>query len=410
MLYNMYEMNHAAMAPWRAAVHMGLNFLQSSANPWSSLAPTRALSASLELFERATRRFGKPSFGLHHAVVDEVEVALHEVSLLQKPFMSLLNFKKEWPQETPAKAQEKLLIVAPMSGHYATLLRGTVEALLPHFDVFITDWADARTVPLASGSFDLEDYVDYVMETLERLGPGVHVMAVCQPSVPVLAAVSLLNARSEAYAPKSMILIGGPIDTRCNPTGVNKLAKEKGSDWFRRNVIMKVPFPHAGFMRDVYPGFLQLTGFMTMNLDRHLDAHRQLFWHLVEGDEESADRRTEFYDEYMAVMDLTAEFYLQTVDRVFIHHNLPKGTYSHRGALVEPAKITTTALMTIEGERDDISGVGQTQAAHALCSGLPEDKKLHHLEMGVGHYGVFSGSRFRKDIVPQIVEFIHKNV
>jgi poly(3-hydroxybutyrate) depolymerase len=409
MLYNMYEMNHAAMGPLRAAADMGLSFWQSAANPWSSSAPAKAISASLELFERATRRFGKPAFNLHETVIGETEVNIREQVLLHRPFMSLLHFTKIWPQDATAKPQPKLLIVAPMSGHYATLLRGTVEAMLPHFDVYITDWADARTVPLAQGKFDLEDYVDYIIETLELLGPGVNVMAVCQPSVPVMVAVSLLNARAARYAPSSMILMGGPIDTRRNPTAVNKLAEEKGSDWFRKNVIMKVPFPHAGFMRDVYPGFLQLTGFMTMNLDRHMDAHRQLFWHLVEGDEDSAERHTDFYDEYMSVMDLTAEFYLQTVDRVFIHHDLPMGSYMHRGSLVEPSKITTTALMTIEGERDDISGVGQTEAAHDICTGLPAEKKQHHLQLGVGHYGVFSGSRFRKEVVPMIVDFVGKN-
>jgi poly(3-hydroxybutyrate) depolymerase len=409
MLYNMYEMNHAALGPWRAAADMGLNFWQNPSNPWSSTSTAKAMSASLELFERATRRFGKPAFGLPETIVGDTAVDIREQILLQKHFGSLLHFNKVWPEGSSPVAQQKLFIVAPMSGHYATLLRGTVEAMLPHFDVYITDWADARTVPLSHGKFDLEDYVDYLIEMLQVLGPGVNIMAVCQPSVPVMAAVSLLNARSESYAPKSMILMGGPIDTRRNPTAVNKLAKEKGADWFRQNVIMKVPFPHAGFMRDVYPGFLQLTGFMTMNLDRHLDAHRQLFWHLVEGDGESADRRTEFYDEYMSVMDLTAEFYLQTVDRVFIHHDLPNGSYMHRGALIEPSRITTTALMTIEGERDDISGVGQTEAAHDLCTGLPAEKKLHHLQLGVGHYGVFSGSRFRNDIVPMIVKFVAAN-
>ena len=409
MLYNMYEFNHAALGPWRAAADMGLNFWQSPANPWSSTGTAKAMSASLELFERATRRFGKPAFGLPETTIGDVTVVINEQKLWQKPFASLLHFNKIWPEGASPVAQEKLLIVAPMSGHYATLLRGTVEAMLPHFDVYITDWADARTVPLSQGKFDLEDYVDYLIEMLQVLGSGVNLMAVCQPSVPVMAAVSLLNARAESFTPKSMILMGGPIDTRRNPTAVNKLAEEKGSDWFRKNVVMKVPFPHAGFMRDVYPGFLQLTGFMTMNLDRHLDAHRQLFWHLVEGDGESADRRTEFYDEYMSVMDLTAEFYLQTVDRVFIHHDLPNGSYTHRGALIEPSKITKTALMTIEGERDDISGVGQTEAAHDLCTGLPAEKKLHHLQLGVGHYGVFSGSRFRKDIVPMIVSFVASN-
>ena len=409
MLYNLYEMNHAALAPWRAAADMGLNFWQNPVNPWSSTSTGRAMSASLELFERATRRFAKPSFGLKETAVGGVTVTIQEQILLHKPFVSLLHFSKVWPEKKKTKAQEKLLIVAPMSGHYATLLRGTVEALLPHFDVYVTDWADARTVPVSVGKFDLEDYVDHLIEMLEVLGGGVNVMAVCQPSVPVLAAVSLLNAKADKNTPKTMILMGGPIDTRRNPTAVNKLAEEKGADWFRQNVIMKVPFPHAGFMRDVYPGFLQLTGFMTMNLDRHMDAHRQLFWHLVEGDDESAEKHEDFYDEYMSVMDLTAEFYLQTVDRVFVNHDLPNGSYMHRGTLVEPSKITKTALMTIEGERDDISGVGQTEAAHDLCTGLSSEMKKHHLQLGVGHYGVFSGSRFRNDVVPMIVNFVNAN-
>ncbi len=407
MLYNLYEMNHAALVPWRAAADMGLNFWQNPVNPWSSTSTARAVSASLELFERATRRFAKPSFGLKETTVGGVTVGLSEQILLHKPFVSLVHFSKVWPEKTKVKSQPKLLVVAPMSGHYATLLRGTVEALLPHFDVYITDWTDARTVPLSMGKFDLEDYVDHVVEMLRVLGGNVNVMAVCQPSVPVMAAVALMNAGGDKNTPKSMILTGGPIDTRRNPTAVNKLAKEKGSDWFRKNVIMKVPFPHAGFMRDVYPGFLQLTGFMTMNLDRHMDAHRQLFWHLVEGDDESAEKHQDFYDEYMSVMDLTAEFYLQTVDRVFVNHDLPNGSYMHRGILVDPSKITQTALLTVEGERDDISGVGQTEAAHDLCSNLPQAKKRHHLQLGVGHYGVFSGSRFRRDVVPMIVDFVN---
>ncbi len=409
MLYNLYEMNHAALVPWRAAADMGLNFWQNPVNPWSSTSTARAVSASLELFERATRRFAKPSFELRETNVGGVTVGLSEEIFLHKPFVSLVHFSKMWPEKIKAKSQPKLLVVAPMSGHYATLLRGTVEALLPHFDVYITDWTDARTVPVSMGKFDLEDYVDHVIEMLQVLGGNVNVMAVCQPSVPVMAAVALMNASGDKNTPKSMILTGGPIDTRRNPTAVNKLAKEKGSDWFRQNVIMKVPFPHAGFMRDVYPGFLQLTGFMTMNLDRHMDAHRQLFWHLVEGDDESAEKHQDFYDEYMSVMDLTAEFYLQTVDRVFVNHDLPNGSYMHREMLVDPSKITRTALMTVEGERDDISGVGQTEAAHDLCSSLPQEKKRHHLQLGVGHYGVFSGSRFRKDVVPMIVDFVNAN-
>jgi poly(3-hydroxybutyrate) depolymerase len=293
-----------------------------------------------------------------------------------------------------------------MSGHYATLLRGTVEAFLPNHDVYITEWVDARMVPLTDGSFDLDDYIDYVISMLHALGGDTHIVGVCQPSVPVLAAVARMEAENDSYVPLSMTLMGGPIDTREHPTVVNKLAEQRGIDWFRRHVIAKVPFPHPGFMRDVYPGFLQLNGFMTMNLDRHLEAHRNLFRHLVDGDGDSATKHREFYDEYLAVMDLSAEFYLQTVETVFIRHDLPKGRMTHRGKPVDLAKIRRVALLTIEGEHDDISGVGQTQAAHKLCPNIPEDKKAHYLQLGVGHYGVFNGSRFRSEIAPRISDFV----
>ena len=407
MLYYLYEMNHAVLAPWRAVADAGMTFWKNPANPMAATQFGRSFAASFEMFERTTRRYGKPAFGITDVIVGDDLVAIEERVSLKKDFCDLLNFAKL--SDAPHKPQHKLLIVAPMSGHYATLLRGTVEAMLPHYDVYITDWADARTVPASHGRFDLDAYVDYVMDFLRHLGPGTSVMAVCQPSVPVLAAVSLMNAENDPCSPSTMILIGGPIDTRRNPTAVNKLAEEKGADWFRNNVIMKVPAPHAGMMRDVYPGFLQLGGFMTMNLDRHIGAHREMFWHLVDGDGDSAEKHREFYDEYMSVMDLTAEFYLETVEKVFVNHDLPKGTLTHRNRKVDPSRITRTALMTIEGERDDISGVGQTQAAQDLCSSLPADKKLHHLQLGVGHYGVFNGSRFRKDIVPRIVSFVNAN-
>lgn len=406
MLYFLYEMNHAALAPWRAVADAGITFWRNPANPLSTTQIGRSWAASLEMFERTTRRYGKPDFGITDTICHDDLVAVEETVSLAKPFCRLLNFRKLWDAK---KTQHKLLIVAPMSGHYATLLRGTVESMLPHYDVYITDWIDARSVPVIEGRFDLDDYVDYVTDFLRHLGPDTSVMAVCQPSVPVMAAVALMNAAKDPSAPKTMILMGGPIDTRRNPTAVNRLAEEKGVDWFRNNVIMKVPAPHAGMMRDVYPGFLQLGGFMTMNLDRHIDAHRELFWHLVEGDGDSAEKHREFYDEYMSVMDLTADFYLQTVEKVFVNHDLPKGQLTHRNSRVDPSKITRTALMTIEGERDDISGVGQTEAAQDLCSNLPQEKKLHHLQPGVGHYGVFNGSRFRKEIVPRIVEFVNKN-
>ena len=407
MLYYLYEMNHAVLAPWRAVADAGLNFWKNPANPMSATQFGRSFAASFEMFERTTRRYGKPAFGIADVIVADDLVAIEERVAHKKDFCNLLHFAKLG--QASAKPEHKLLIVAPMSGHYATLLRGTVEAMLPHYDVYITDWVDARAVPAIHGRFDLDTYVDYVMDFLRHLGPGTSVMAVCQPSVPVMAAVSLMNAENDPCSPSTMILMGGPIDTRRNPTAVNKLAEEKGADWFRNNVIMKVPAPHAGMMRDVYPGFLQLGGFMTMNLDRHIDAHREMFWHLVDGDGDSAEKHREFYDEYMSVMDLTAEFYLETVEKVFVNHDLPKGTLTHRNRKVDPSRITRTALMTIEGERDDISGVGQTEAAQDLCSNLAADKKLHHLQLGVGHYGVFNGSRFRKDIVPRIVSFVNAN-
>jgi len=298
------------------------------------------------------------------------------------------------------------LIVAPLSGHYATLLRGTVEAFLPNHDVYITEWRDARTVPVSEGSFDLDDYIDYVISILHALGGDMHVLAVCQPAVPVMAAVARMEADDDPYVPVSMTLMGGPIDTRVNPTSVNKLAERRGIDWFRRNVVSKVPFPNPGFMRDVYPGFLQLNGFVTMNLDRHLEAHRDLFLHLVRGDGDSAHKHKEFYDEYLAVMDLAAEYYLQTVDTVFVRHAMPKGEMKHRDRPVDLSRIRRVALLTVEGEHDDISGVGQTEAAHQLCVNIPADRQAHWLQPGVGHYGVFNGSRFLAEIAPRIADFV----
>jgi poly(3-hydroxybutyrate) depolymerase len=289
------------------------------------------------------------------------------------------------------------------------LLRGTVEGFLPNHDVFLTEWVDARMVPVSEGGFDLDDYIDYLISMLHLLGGDVHMLAVCQPSVPVLAAVARMEAEDDPYVPDSMVLMGGPIDTRVNPTAVNVLAERRGVDWFRRNVITKVPFPNPGFMRDVYPGFLQLHGFVSMNLDRHIEAHRKLFLHLVQADGDSAQKHREFYDEYLAVMDLAAEFYLQTVETVFVRHALPKGEMTHRGIRIDPAQIRRVALLTVEGENDDISGVGQTEAAHQLCVNIPASRKAHWLQPAVGHYGVFNGSRFRAEIVPRVADFVLSN-
>jgi poly(3-hydroxybutyrate) depolymerase len=306
----------------------------------------------------------------------------------------------------PRRPQPKMLIVAPMSGHYSTLLRGTVEAFLTNHDVYITDWVDARMVPVAAGRFDLDDYIDYIISILHFLGGDTHVVAVCQPSVPVFAATALMEADRDPYAPRSITLMGGPIDTRINPTAVNKLAMYRGIDWFRRNVITAVPWTHPGALREVYPGFLQLNGFMHMNLDRHVQAHWDLFTHLVKGDGDSVEKHRDFYDEYLAVMDLTAEFYLETVENVFVTHALPKGEILHHGQMVKPEAIHRVALMTVEGEKDDISGIGQTKAAHRLCPRIPEDRRVHWEQPGVGHYGVFNGSRFRAEIAPRITDFI----
>jgi len=407
-MYWMYEMAQASLNPFRAVTDATKLLFQNPLNPLSQTEIGKSIAASCELFERTTRRYGKPEWGLHDTEVNGVRTPIEIHSVWEKPFCRLLYFERKLtrPLRTP---QPRILIVAPMSGHYATLLRGTVEAFLPTHEVYITDWSDARMVPLAEGRFDLDDYIDYLIEMLHVLGGNVHVLAVCQPSVPVLAAVSVMEAENDPFVPLSMTLMGGPIDTRRNPTAVNNLAGERGIGWFRSHVITKVPFPHPGVMRDVYPGFLQLNGFISMNLDRHVDAHKRLFENLVKGDGDLVDKHREFYDEYLAVMDLTAEYYLQTVDLVFIRHALPKGEMTHRGHPVDPSQIKRVALMTVEGENDDISGLGQTEATHDLCRSIPADRKIHYVQKGVGHYGVFNGSRFKSEIVPRISDFIRSS-
>ncbi|RUU24956.1 MAG: polyhydroxyalkanoate depolymerase [Mesorhizobium sp.] len=404
MFYQFYELNHAALQPARLYADAVRMLYTNPLNPLTHTSWGRSVAATAELFERTTRRYSKPQFGLTKTVVDWKSVDVTEKTVWSRPFCNLLRFERAVPADR--RPDPKLLIVAPMSGHYATLLRGTVEAMLPHADVHITDWVDARMVPLSDGSFDLDDYIDYIVDMLHALGPDTHVMAVCQPSVPVLAAVALMETRGDPFVPSTMTLMGGPIDTRRNPTAVNLLAEEKGIDWFRDNVVMQAPWPVPGFGRDVYPGFLQLSGFMSMNLDRHIIAHKDFFMHLVKHDGDNAEKHRDFYDEYMAVMDLTAEFYLQTVDTVFVRHALPKGEMTHRGVAVDPSAIRNVALFTVEGENDDISGLGQTQAAHDLCVNIPADRHAHYMQPAVGHYGVFNGSRFRSEIVPRIVDFI----
>ncbi len=406
--YHFFEIAQLAMAPARALSDFTRMTFKNPVNPATYTAVGRNLAASAELFERMTRRYGKPAFSVNKAMVEGQEVEIEEEIVWLRPFCQLLHFKRRFLPET-AVGQPRLLIVAPMSGHYATLLRGTVETFLQTHDVYVTDWVDARLVPLSLGKFDLDDYIDYVADMCQHLNEAgdtpFHVLAVCQPSVPVLAAVARMEAEDSPHIPASMTLKGGPIDTRRNPTAVNKLAEKRGSEWFRHNCIHVAPFPYPGMGRKVYPGFLQLSGFMAMNFDRHVNAHLEMFNHLVEGDGDSAEKHRDFYDEYLAVMDLTAEFYLQTIDTVFVNHSLPNGEMKHRGALVDLKAIRRVGLMTVEGEKDDISGVGQTEAAQDLCANIPPALRLHYLQKDVGHYGVFNGSRFRTEIAPRVCAF-----
>ena len=401
MLYETYQAHSDALAPVRWLAHAFQGLLNQ---PWPVLAHhpvIRGAAAACEMVARTGMWHERPDFRIRGTCVGGIPVAVSENAVMRHPFCTLLHFKKEMTIEQP-----KVLLVAPLSGHFATLLRGTVETLLPEHDVYITDWVNARNVPMLYGRFDLDDHIDLIISFIRELGPETHVIAVCQPSVPVLAAVALLAADDGAAAPRSMTLMGGPIDTRRNPTVVNKLATSRPLSWFERNVIATVPPRYAGQFRRVYPGFLQLAGFMTMNLDRHVTAHMELFKHLVRGDGESAESTRRFYNEYMSVMDLPADFYLQTVSRVFQQHALPLGRFVSRDRKVEPRAITRTALFCVEGENDDICAVGQTAAALDLCSGLPAAKKAHHLQPKVGHYGVFNGKRWRSETYPKVREFI----
>ena len=400
MIYTLHEMKRAVHAP----VNLWAQAMQATfANPFSPWAwgPGSAkVAASSELLMRVIRHYDKPAFGLSETQVGGQAVAVHEQFVDDRPFCRLLHFRREVLRDDP-----KVLVVAPLSGHHASLLRDTVRALLPEHDVYITDWLDARLVPVAAGDFHFDDYVAYVQAYLRLLGPNVHVLAVCQPTVPVLAAISLLAATGEA-GPRSMTLMGGPIDTRICPTAVNEFATRHSMRWFETRVIDRVPAKYPGFGRRVYPGFLQHAGFVSMNQDRHLQAHLDFYNHLVEGDGDSAEAHRRFYDEYNAVMDLPAEFYLETIRRVFKDHELPRGMMKVAGQSVEPALITQTALLTIEGSLDDISSPGQTDAAQDLCSALPETMRQRLLVEGVGHYGIFSGRRWREEIYPQVRDFI----
>lgn len=401
MLYNAYEMQRAWLAGASAWAGMGAELLQNPANPWAYLGGGQMMASALEVFAHAAAPRGKPAFDLSETRVDGKIVTVREEIVLQKPFGQLKRFVREGVDAGP-----KLLIVAPMSGHYATLLRGTVERMLPRHDVYITDWRDARSVPLSDGSFDLDDYVDYLIAFLEHIGPGAHMLAVCQPSVPAYAAIVAMSVAKNPCRPKTLTMMGGPVDTRKAPTAVNTLATERPHSWFENTVIATVPNFYEGAGRKVYPGFLQLSGFMTMNLGSHMMSHWEMFKHLVDGDDDSAEATMAFYDEYRSVCDMTAEFYLQTIDVVFQNHLLPKGEMVHRGVRVDPAALTDVALLAIEGERDDISGLGQTKAALEIATQLPDTLKKYHMAKDVGHYGIFNGGKWRDKIAPVVEDWI----
>jgi poly(3-hydroxybutyrate) depolymerase len=404
-------MTHAALTPMRAAARVSQEMVSNPLNLLSESYGNRAVSAALDMFIQATRRYGKPGFGLESTLVDGKETPILEEIVWSKPFCELLHFRRD-SAEAAARRDPKVLIVAPMSGHYATLLRGTVKQMLPEHDVYVTDWVDARQVPLSKGNFDLEDYTDYVtemVETLSRDGERVHVLAVCQPGIPALVSASVMAMDRNPLRPASLILMGSPIDTAQNPKQPNEFAQAHPLSWFEQNVVVRVPWPNAGAMRKVYPGFLQLSGFLSMNYDRHVDAHVSQFRNLVRGDGDSTEAHRRFYDEYMAVMDLSGDFYLQTIERVFQKRLLARGEYLHRDRLVEPGAMTDIALMTIEGEKDDITGLGQTEAAQTLATGLPAPAREHVVVEGVGHYGVFNGSRWRNQTQPKVRDFIARH-
>jgi poly(3-hydroxybutyrate) depolymerase len=401
MLYHFHDMQRAALAPFRMAAEASKIAFQNPFMPGTHTQFGRTVAAGAELFERTTRHFAKPSFGLKQTKIGGEAVDVTEEIIARKPFCNLLHFKRHTTANDP-----KVLIVAPISGHHATLLRGTVEAMLPDHDVYITDWIDAKLVPLAKGKFDLEDNIAYIMEFSQLLGPDVHLLAVCQPAVPVLCAMALLADQNDAHQPRSMTLMGGPIDTAAAPTVVTKLAEDRPLEWFKNTVVHSLPFYYPGAHRLVYPGFVQLQGFVSMNVERHVGEHVKLFQNLVKGDDESATSHRRFYDEYLSVMDTPAEFYLQTVERVFQNRDLMKGTFTWNGKLVRPEAIKQTALLTVEGELDDISAPGQTRPAHDLCSGLSADQKKAHLQIGVGHYGIFNGRKWRESVLPVVRQFI----
>lgn len=409
MLYSLYEAGFYAAAPFRAAALLARDFWSSPLNPARESEGARRLYAGADLFVNLTRRYGRPEWGIHQVKIDGRPVRVTEETAWSSPWVKLTHFVRDQGDMRLAGRRElepAVLLVAPLSGHYATLLRGTVQTFLQDHEVYVTEWSNARNVPVMDGRFDFHDCVDHIREMLRALGSRPHVVAVCQPGPPTLAAASLMAEDGEASRPASMTFMGSPIDARLSPTVTNRLAEEKPFAWFESNVIHTVPPPWAGAGRRVYPGFVQLAAFMSMNLERHQEAHLNYLQNLMRGDGDSADKHLDFYDEYLSVLDLTEEFYLQTIDIVFQRYLLPKGELTHRGRRVRPELIKDIGLLTVEGEKDDISGIGQTQAAHALCTGVPDELKEDYVQPHVGHYGVFNGRRFREEIYPRIRAFI----
>ncbi|HEU5437057.1 MAG TPA: polyhydroxyalkanoate depolymerase [Telluria sp.] len=410
MLYQLHEMQRSLLSPMMQWADASAKLFSNPISPFAHTPFAQRIAAGYELMYRLGKDYEKPAFDIKDTKIGEQTVGIMERTVETKPFCRLLHFKKDLSDTAfAALDQPTVLLVAPLSGHHSTLLRDTVRGLLPKHDVFITDWTDARMVPLSEGPFHLDDYIYYVQDFIRDLGPDVHVISVCQPTVPVLAAISLMATNKDPKLPKTMTMMGGPIDPRKSPTAVNDLAVEKPFSWFENTVIYAVPANYPGFGRKVYPGFLQHAGFIAMNPGRHAQSHREFYQHLVRGDDEPAESHRQFYNEYNAVLDMPAEYYLETIKTVFQDHALPLGTWEVGGQLVRPQDITTVALFTVEGELDDISGAGQTQAAHELCSGIPADMQQDFVAPGAGHYGIFSGRRWRDVICPKITDFIDKH-
>ncbi|SFV10837.1 polyhydroxyalkanoate depolymerase [Pseudoduganella namucuonensis] len=410
MLYQLHEMQRTFLTPLMQWADASAKLFSNPVSPLAHTPFSQRIAAGYELMYRLGKDYEKPEFEIDSVTVAGKEVGIIEHVVINKPFCRLIHFKKNLGDKAMRELkQPTVLLVAPLSGHHSTLLRDTVAALLQEQDVYITDWTDARMVPLSAGPFHLDDYIFYVQEFIRHLGPDLHVISVCQPTVPVLAAISLMASAKDPKLPKTMTMMGGPIDPRRSPTAVNNLATEKKFSWFENTVIYAVPPNYPGFGRKVYPGFLQHAGFIAMNPGRHAQSHREFYMHLVKGDDEPADSHRKFYDEYNAVLDMPAEYYLDTIKTVFQDFSLPQGTWKVGGQLVRPQDITSVALFTVEGELDDISGAGQTQAAHDLCSNIPQDMQQDFVAPGAGHYGIFSGRRWRETICPKISEFIRKH-